>query len=467
MSARALSAPGGVAPRLAPRASPRAPPRAAASALRSRAAPRRVPGSPRRRASAPVALASRGAARVTAAAPWLGRYDRVVGPRWSAVPAPSPTIPRAVGDAVPGVPDDPADGDASANKPSVWYGRALLVFVAAAYGSLSVAFKYVYGMPGPPSAGVIGAVRGVFAALCFIPMIGEEAGKNRRSVAAGPARDESSIDRSADRSTSKPADDATFWRAAGELALWNLVAQGACNVALLFTDATRVSFLTQASIAFTPILVAITGGRVGAATWAGCALAVAGVVALGLDGGSSEAMMAGAASGGLNVGDVIALVGAASYSLYIFRIGAFAREGLPGNLTQAWKTVILSALYLGWAAFDFVRYWQSPASIAAPWAGWTNPLAWLVLIFTAVVPGYLADVCQAKGQESVAASESQVLLAGEPLFAAVMGAALLGETLGAFGYVGGAGLVAGAILTGLDEGDSDEDSKDGGRAEDA
>ena len=466
MSARALSAPGGVAPRLAPRASPRAPPRAA-SALRSRAAPRRGPD-PRRRASAPVALASRGAARVTAAAPWLGRrHDRVLlGPR-SAVPAPPRGyVPRAVGDAVPGVvpPDDPADGDASANKPSVWYGRALLVFVAAAYGSLSVAFKYVYGMPGPPSAGVIGAVRGVFAALCFVPMIVEEAGKNRRSIAAGPARDESSIDRSADRSTSKPADDATFWRAAGELALWNLVAQGACNVALLFTDATRVSFLTQASIAFTPILVAITGGRVGAATWAGCALAVAGVVALGLDGGSSEAMMAGAASGGLNVGDVIALVGAASYSLYIFRIGAFAREGLPGNLTQAWKTVILSALYLGWAAFDFVRYWQSPASVAAPWAGWTNPLAWLVLIFTAVVPGYLADVCQAKGQESVAASESQVLLAGEPLFAAVMGAALLGESLGAFGYVGGAGLVAGAILTGLDEGD--EEDSDGGRAVD-
>jgi hypothetical protein len=35
---------------------------------------------------------------------------------------------------------------------SVWYGRALLIFVAAAYGSLSVAFKFVYSMPGPPSA---------------------------------------------------------------------------------------------------------------------------------------------------------------------------------------------------------------------------------------------------------------------------------------------------------------------------
>jgi drug/metabolite transporter (DMT)-like permease len=81
----------------------------------------------------------------------------------------------------------------------------------------------------------------------------------------------------------------------------------------------------------------------------------------------------------------------------------------------------------------------------------------LILIFTAVVPGYLADVCQAKGQESVDASESQVLLAGEPLFAAVMGAALLGESLGTYGYVGGAGLVAGAILAGLDEGGEEEE----------
>jgi hypothetical protein len=32
-----------------------------------------------------------------------------------------------------------------------------------------------------------------------------------------------------------------------------------CNVALLFTDATRVSFLTQASIAFTPVLETVTG----------------------------------------------------------------------------------------------------------------------------------------------------------------------------------------------------------------
>jgi drug/metabolite transporter (DMT)-like permease len=200
----------------------------------------------------------------------------------------------------------------------------------------------------------------------------------------------------------------------------------------------------------------MTGDRVAGITWVGCLLALAGVVALGFDGGGSAA--AAASSVGLNLGDIIALIGAAAYSLYIFRIGAFAKDGLPGNMTQAWKTVILAVLYCVWAFFDVAKFLTAaPGTVAAPWAGWTNPLAWGVLAFTAIVPGYLADVCQAKGQESVSASESQVLLAGEPLFAAVFGLVLLGETLGFMGLVGGAGLVVGAILCGVDDGSEKSD----------
>ena len=425
-------------------------PAAVAPSTRARRAPASVVATPRASIAASRAVgalraspvrANARASPVTAAgesflAPMRAllraRARRVTGGRILSVTT------RAIGDATSDVPS-PVSSASGAPKQSVWTGRAYLIFVAAAYGSLSVAFKYVYSLPGPPSAGVIGAVRGVFAALCFIPMILKE----RRRAATAEATDADAL-----------GDPNVFWKAAGELALWNLVAQGACNVALLFTDATRVSFLTQASIAFTPVLVSVTGDRVAPITWVGCALAIAGVVLLGFDGGGSAA--AGAAAGGLNVGDIIALIGAASYSLYIFRISAFAKKGLPGNLTQAWKTVILSVLYLGWAAADLVRHLQAPAAVAAPWAGWTNPLAWAVLIFTAVVPGYFADVCQAKGQESVSPSESQVLLAGEPLFAAVMGAFLLGESLGAYGYVGGAGLVVGAILAGLDDGGAEE-----------
>ena len=95
------------------------------------------------------------------------------------------------------------------------------------------------------------------------------------------------------------------------------------------------------------VRVRVNRARGGLCASAGCALAIFGVVALGFDGGGTAAAAAGAASSGLNVGDIIALFGAASYSLYIFRISTFGRQGLPGNLTQAWKTMILAVLYLG------------------------------------------------------------------------------------------------------------------------
>ena len=78
-------------------------------------------------------------------------------------------IARATGDGEEKISESSAVTVDTAGAPGLWYGRALLIFVAAAYGSLSVAFKYVYSLPGPPSAGTIGAVRGVIAALCFIP----------------------------------------------------------------------------------------------------------------------------------------------------------------------------------------------------------------------------------------------------------------------------------------------------------
>ena len=203
------------------------------------------------------------------------------------------------------------------------------------------------------------------------------------------------------------------------------MAQGACNVALLFTDATRVSFLTQASIAFTPVLVSLSGDRVGAVTWAGCFLAIS-VVLLGFDGGEVAAGAAAAAAG-LNLGDVIALIGGELLAVHLPHRGVrqerLAREPDAGVED---RDPVRAVPRVGGGG-SCAAHVANPAGVAAPWAGWQNPAALFVLIFTAVVPGYFADVCQAKGQESVDASESQVLLAGEPLFAAVMGAVAPGR----------------------------------------
>jgi drug/metabolite transporter (DMT)-like permease len=73
---------------------------------------------------------------------------------------------------------------------------------------------------------------------------------------------------------------------------------------------------------------------------------------------------------------------------------------------------------------------------------------WALIAFSAIVPGCVADLTQAKGQETVSASETSVLLAGEPLFAAIFAAVTLGELLGTMGYVGGALIIFGALVAG-------------------
>ena len=61
------------------------------------------------------------------------------------------------------------------------------------------------------------------------------------------------------------------------------------------------------------------------------------------------------------------------------------------------------------------------------WAGWRNPLAWLLLLYSAVGPGAIADVLQNVGQTSVTAAEANVILCAEPVFTALCSRVFLGE----------------------------------------
>ena len=314
--------------------------------------------------------------------------------------------------------EEEEEGDATG---SVAMGRLLLVFVAMAYGTLTVTLKLVFESQGAPTAGVLGGVRGLMTVLCFAPMLASKNSTGGPGDKTGPA----------------------FWRSAAELAFWNLGNQGLCNVALLFTDATRVSFFTQASIAFTPFVASLGGDRVSTMTWLGCALAFVGVAILGMDGGTAAAEL----GGGFNLGDWLALAGAASYSMYIYRIGSFAKQGFSGQGLQIWKNAFLGVMYGAWALSDVYAYSSGAIGASIPWADWQNWKVWALIAFSAIIPGCVADLTQAKGQETVSASESSVILAGEPLFAALFSAICLGEFLGPMGYLGGALIVTGGLVT--------------------
>ena len=63
--------------------------------------------------------------------------------------------------------EEEEEGDATG---SVAMGRLLLVFVAMAYGTLTVTLKLVFESQGAPG-GVLGGVRGLMTVLCFAPML--------------------------------------------------------------------------------------------------------------------------------------------------------------------------------------------------------------------------------------------------------------------------------------------------------
>jgi drug/metabolite transporter (DMT)-like permease len=269
------------------------------------------------------------------------------------------------------------------------------------------------------------------AALCFVPLVWQQRAK-------------------------LPTLPRAFWHACAELAVWNFLSQGLLNVALLYTDAMRVSFIAQTAIVLTPLLATSGGADVSKLTWAGALFALLGVTLLACDGGGAAL---GAAAGSLSlpsfslsfsptVGDALALGGAVTSSLYVWRIGEFSKKGLSTDLTQGVKVILLGALYTTWALVDGWRlmHFAGASGFSVLWPGVANLSAWLVLLYSALIPGALADLLQARGQVVVGSAEAQVLLGAEPLWTALLGVCLLGERLGLAGALGGGCIILAVLL---------------------
>jgi len=301
-------------------------------------------------------------------------------------------------------------------------GEVQLLMCAFLYGSLTVAFRLLYSLDGPPAPSMASFVRGILAALCFVPSLLSKKDPNEKALGAG------------------------FWWAAFELAFWNLGAQGLLNAGLLFTEASRASFLTQTSVVLTPVLSLFFGEKIGGNVWAACVLALVGVVTIAqAESGAAAAGAAAAATtsiGGLNLGDVLCLAGAASWSMYILRLARFASAGVPSMALQAYKTIILAGMYGMWVVYDAIV----GGSVTALWAGAASVTAWMIIAYSAIGPGAVADVMQAQAQEKVKASQANVILSAEPLMAALLGVLILGETLPAAAAVGGALIVVASLL---------------------
>ena len=295
------------------------------------------------------------------------------------------------------------------------YGRLLLLFVAFLYGTLNVTLRLVYSLDDPPQPSALSSARGWLAVACFTPFL---AAKKR------PSHNQESLQR-----TSLPK--RPLWIVSLELAVWNFGAQALVNVGLLWIASARASFLTETSVVITPLVSALAGHRVKWTVLGACGVAMAGLVVLSDDDQGNLFQF--------GLGDTLTLCGALCWSMYICRLSDCSMYD-EVNM-QALKTLFLAGLYSLWF---LVAYARSEDSL---WAGYTNPVSWLLLLYSALGPGTIADIVQQKGQAFVSASEANVIIAMEPVFTSILGLLVLGEAMMTQVYIGGGLLIAAAVLS--------------------
>mmetsp|Transcript_53760 Transcript_53760/g.152362 ORF Transcript_53760/g.152362 Transcript_53760/m.152362 type:complete len:311 (-) Transcript_53760:37-969(-) len=298
------------------------------------------------------------------------------------------------------------------------------------YGTLDICLRKLYSLEGPPTPSALLIVRQVLTVLTFAPM--HVVSQSRRDAGAATATGITG------------ALPEGFWKASFELAFYIAVFQGLLTVGVSLTEASRAGFAGQLGLAATPCLAYSIGHKVPSCVWVACVLAIGGALLLGADGAPDGTSFAAAMLKGDNLGDLLCLASGLCWSAYILRIGILSRQHrLPAVPLQAAKALLLCILYAAWAAADWLLVRR--CLLQDLWPGLFSPLAMLILIWAAVVPGAFGDVLMQWASARVSGPTISVVLAMDPVFTAGFARLLLGEHLGAYGW-GGAGLIFGAAV---------------------
>jgi drug/metabolite transporter (DMT)-like permease len=189
---------------------------------------------------------------------------------------------------------------------------------------------------------------------------------------------------------------------------------------LRYVPASTAGFLVGVYVVLTPVLdFLLFRRRATPRTIAGVTLAGVGLAVLAWAGAGSPA------------GFVLCLLAAAVYALQISALGAWS----PSHDTWAFTLLQLGtcAVIVGTAA--------AVKGVDPP----TSSEDWWVILYLAVVVGVVGIGVQTWAQSRIPASHAAVVMAGEPLWAAVLAVALTAETLTTRLLVGGA-LLLGANI---------------------
>ncbi|KAL3139556.1 hypothetical protein ABBQ38_003876 [Trebouxia sp. C0009 RCD-2024] len=240
-----------------------------------------------------------------------------------------------------------------------------------------------------------------------------------------------------------------------ELGLLTFTANAVTIIGFALATASRGAFLLRSSIVSTPILSTLAGISVAKAMWGGAVLGFTGSVLISTDPVDNVPQPDDDTyiSHVSIVGDLLIVCAAVLWSGVMVRQSRHA-SCFPATDLAAAKLSVMACMSMLWLVSDAVYKVSTHQSVRSIWAGFRNPVAWLVLLWPALGPWSTAEIAQIEAQSRISASHGQIILAIDPLISVAF-AGLVNKAeqhLGVRGWFGGALLVLACLVA--SQGDS-------------
>lgn len=203
------------------------------------------------------------------------------------------------------------------------------------------------------------------------------------------------------------------------------------QIGLQTTTVTNSGFLTTLYVLLVPLIVWIVlGQQQPPVVWMAATVSVLGVYCLSV-GGLEQ----------FSWGDGLVLAGALMWAIHVILVSSFGQHSAAPFTMACTQFCTCAVLGVGSHGLSSLVGWAAWPSGAAAW--WN---AAPEILYAGLFSGGLAFTLQAIGQRYTTPSVAAILMASESLFAAALGAVLLGERLNPLGYVG-CGLILMSIIS--------------------
>jgi drug/metabolite transporter (DMT)-like permease len=193
---------------------------------------------------------------------------------------------------------------------------------------------------------------------------------------------------------------------------------------LLYTTPSKSAFLTGFSVILVPLIVMLSGSRMGSGTLIGGVLGLAGIYFLVAPSGMAT----------VNRGDLLTLAGACSFAVHIVLVGHYTKKFSFLHLVPAQILVVglLSSMALPLAAS---RSFHVTVRLA------------VAILVTAVLATGVAFSVQNWAQQYTPAAHTALIFALEPVFAALSSRLVTGEHFGGRALAGSGLILAGMVVS--------------------